>query len=108
MEKRELKIGDVVQIAPEHDDKFGGCFMVVSKVYEFGAQGDFPTPGKNGLVYYWCPFSAMELIGHAEWINDQEKIIIRLTEENKTLCEKISLLTKKLEEKQQDCGYYIT
>ena len=69
MEKRVLNIGDVVQIDPAHDDRFGGCFMVITESKSWGAQGYCASPGQSGLAYYRCPFAAMELIGSAEWVN---------------------------------------
>lgn len=69
MDKRELKIGDIVQIDPAHDDRFGGCLMVVSEPKSFGAQGYFSIPGSSGLAYYRCSFADMEYVGHAEWVN---------------------------------------
>lgn len=78
MDKRELKVGDVVQIAPESDKIFGGHFMVVTEPKPWGAQGyceAFPYEGKDGrcprgLAYYRCKFENMEYIGHTEWIID--------------------------------------
>lgn len=72
MEKRELKIHDVVQIDPEHDPMFGGCFMVVTEPKSWGAQGAVLGPGYNGLngtgiAYYRCKFENMHYIGKAEW-----------------------------------------
>lgn len=69
MEKAELKIGDVVQISPEHDERFGGCFMQVTEPKSFGAQGFVKGP-ESGNYYYRCKFENMELIGKAEWIQD--------------------------------------
>ena len=76
MEKRELKIGDIVQIDPHHDPVFGGHFMVVIDPKSWGAQGycpAFPYEGKDGrveggLAYYRCKFENMELVGSAEWV----------------------------------------
>jgi hypothetical protein len=72
MEKRDLQVGDVVQINPGHDDTFGGCFMIVTDPKSWGAQGACLGPAKNGLngtgvAYYRCKFENMEYIGKAEW-----------------------------------------
>jgi len=72
MQKTELKAGDVVQIDPEHDPMFGGCFMVVTEPKSFGAQGAVLGPGANGIngsgiAYYRCAFEHMEPIGPAVW-----------------------------------------
>jgi hypothetical protein len=70
VEQRELKIGDIVQIDPEHDDCFGGCLMIVTEPKSFGAMGRFSIPerGGAGQAYYRCAFEHMELVGHAEWL----------------------------------------
>lgn len=78
MEKKELKVGDVVQINPDHDEIFGAHFMIVTEPKSWGAQGyclGFPYKNENGeriergLVFYRCAFENMEFIGHAEWVN---------------------------------------
>jgi hypothetical protein len=72
MDKRELTIGDVVQICPEHDDVFGGCFLVISEPKTWGAQGYCAAPGQKGLAYYRCKFENMEFVGHAVWVNSSD------------------------------------
>ena len=67
MIKQELKIGDVVQIDPEHDDVFGGSFMTVSEPKEWGAQGYVHPLEKGKVAYYRCSFEHMELIGKSVW-----------------------------------------
>lgn len=64
---RTLHVGAVVQIDPQHDDVFGGCFMQVTEPKPWGAQGVVLVPGK-GRAYYRAPFSALVFIGYAEWI----------------------------------------
>ncbi len=77
MEKRDLKLGDVVQIDPEHDDVFGGCFMLVTEPKDWGAQGfvhalpgydDKGETTEGGRAYYRCEFEDMEYVGRAEWV----------------------------------------
>lgn len=68
-----LQVGDVVQIDPKHDETFGGCFMIVTEPKEWGAQGYCSAPGKDGRYYYRCPHSAMDLIGHAAWVQEGDK-----------------------------------
>ncbi len=64
----ELHVGSVVQIDPAHDEKFGGCFMLVTELKGFGALGFVEIPGDDGgQAYYRCPHDAMVLIGSAEW-----------------------------------------
>jgi len=71
MEKEELKIGDIVQIDPEHDDMFGACLMIVTEPKEWGAQGYVNVPGKDGgLAFYRCKYANMERVGTAVWIRD--------------------------------------
>ena len=72
MKDVKLIIGDVVQIDPEHDEKFGGCFMVVSEPKSWGAKGYISIPGEKGLAYYLCIFDHMEFIGHAAWVNESD------------------------------------
>lgn len=61
------EIGDVVQISPEHDARFGGCFMVVTEPKSWGAQGYVSIPGESGVAYYRCPTEHFVVIGKAEW-----------------------------------------
>ena len=73
MQPRELKVGDVVQIDPAHDDVFGGCFMQVTEPKGFGCQGfviclksgDKP----RGDAYYRCSWEHMEYVGPATWVS---------------------------------------
>jgi len=78
MQKRELKIGDVVQINPDHDEVFGGHFMVVTEPKSWGAQGYcmcFPSTDDKcqnltgGIAFYRCKFENMHFIGKAEWMS---------------------------------------
>lgn len=66
-----MNINDVVQIDPEHDKCFGGCFMIVTEVYAWGVQGyvQIPSKGdKGGQAYYRCKFENFHPIGRAEWV----------------------------------------
>lgn len=78
MEKRELKVGDVVQIDPDHDPAFGGCFMLVTEPKPWGAMGACLGPKANGLqgagvAYYRVPFENMEYVGRAPWYFSDEE-----------------------------------
>ena len=82
MEQRDLKVGDVVQIDPDHDPMFGACFMIVTEPKNWGAQGYvmvLPRMGKDGVqvpggrAYYRCKFEHMELVGPATWIAGDEE-----------------------------------
>lgn len=67
-EETKWNIGDIVQIDPEHDDVFGGCFMVVTEPKSWGgAQGYFPS-FKKGVAYYRVKFEDAVRVGNAEWI----------------------------------------
>lgn len=67
---KNLRVGDLVQIDPEHDPLFGGCFMVVTEPKEWGAMGYCVGPEKGGkaLYYYRVKHEKMVLIGRAEWM----------------------------------------
>jgi hypothetical protein len=62
---------DVVQIAPEHDERFGGCFMMVTKLTADGPMGFVEVPGE-GRAYYVCPAKMCIKIGVAEWVPPDE------------------------------------
>lgn len=63
-----LEEGDVVQIDPKYDDRFGGCFMTVTDVRAWGAVGYFGIPGEKGVAYYRCKWEGMEKVGRAQWM----------------------------------------
>lgn len=73
-----LNVGDVVQLDPEgcRNPMFSGCFMTVSEVKPFGAQGyvqalgDYGKPG--GQAYYRAYWHEMELVGPAVWVIGEE------------------------------------
>ena len=69
MIKVDLKHGDIVQIDPQHDEVFGGCFMQVTEPKDWGAQGFVKIPGK-GFAYYRCNYENMELVGKAKWVSN--------------------------------------
>lgn len=82
MEPRELEIGDVLQIDPDHDEVFGGKFMVVTEPKEWGAQGYVDSlPLKSGetgvcvtvrgTAYYRCKFENMEYVGKVAWLKER-------------------------------------
>lgn len=76
MEPRELKVGEIVQIDPDHSDGreghwFGGCLMVVTEPKPWGAQGYVQSAGPDhaGQAYYRCEFKNMEPTGGmAAWV----------------------------------------
>lgn len=76
MEKRELKIGDVVQIAPSEKTFFSGCFMMVTEPKEWGAQGFIAIPGQLGEMpnraFSRVTWDQMDYIGRALWVPVKE------------------------------------
>jgi hypothetical protein len=72
MDKRPLHIGDVVQIDPAHDERFGGCLMMVTEPKSWGAQGFISTPAHSGRYYYRCKFEHMEYVGATSWVPQDE------------------------------------
>ncbi|MGH9146680.1 MAG: hypothetical protein ACRD1Q_08225 [Vicinamibacterales bacterium] len=51
MGPESIEVGDVVQIDPTLDGRFGGCFLLVTKVRSWGVAGYVVMPGK-GAVYH--------------------------------------------------------
>lgn len=76
MDKATLEIGDIVQIDPAHDERFGGCLMVVTEPKSWGAQGYVvgPQAPKAGIYYYRCKHENMVKVGKAEWIQGDEEV----------------------------------
>ena len=67
----EIKVGDVVQIDPEHDDRFGGCFMQVEEVKGWGYCGFVTCPDEPtcAIAYYRVEHEHVVRIGKAEWVS---------------------------------------
>jgi hypothetical protein len=69
MQSRQLVPGDIVQINPDHDERFGASLMIITEPKPWGAQGAIASYNmKDGIVYYRCKFENMEYVGNAEWI----------------------------------------
>lgn len=69
-----IDVGDVVQIDPATTTQgsfFGGCFMIITEVKSFGAQGFICMPGNRGempgAAFFRCKSEDMVRIGRAEW-----------------------------------------
>jgi len=88
MGTNDIKRLDVIQINPKYDNRFGGCFMVVTKLTPDGAYGyiDIPPGAKvvNGgklydlgvdvyRAFYICPYDQCMKIGIAEWVPEDEQ-----------------------------------
>jgi len=61
-------VGDVVQINPDKDEVFGGCFMVVEEVKVWGFQGYCDMPSKDrGVFHYRVNREDCSRVGPAFW-----------------------------------------
>ena len=78
-----VKAGDVVQIDPAHDDRFGGNFVVVTEPKPWGCQGyllldrDDIQPVRvigSRRAYVRLPSRGMVRIGRAEWVPEGEGV----------------------------------
>ena len=73
MEKRQLEVGDVVQVDPEKQGAFGGCLLVVTEPKSFGAQGYILSPYNfdavrcDGIAYLRVNFADIEYVGKIQW-----------------------------------------
>ena len=61
-------IGAVLQIAPEHSEMFGGCFLQVTEVKPWGVQGFVRVPG-GGNAFVRVKWEHLEVIGMAVWVD---------------------------------------
>lgn len=75
MQKQKLETGDLVQLNPElmGNKAFAACIMIVTDVYEWGAQGYVQTLGETrdqpgGQAFIRVHWPEMELVGRAEWM----------------------------------------
>lgn len=64
-----IEVGDLVQINPEYDSRFGGCIMIVTEIKSWGVQGCVigPAAEKAAHYYYRCPTEHFVKVGKAEW-----------------------------------------
>jgi hypothetical protein len=71
MNPTQLSHGDVVQITPESESAFAGCFMLVTEPKVWGAQGFIAMPLERGKLpgsaYYRAKFEDIEFVGRATW-----------------------------------------
>lgn len=76
MDKRELEIGDVLQLNPNH--KFGGMLVVVTEPKSWGCQGylmsayDFEACKFKGKAFVRPTWEHMEYVGRLAWIEEKE------------------------------------
>lgn len=73
MNEKELKIGDIVQINPEHPN-FPGQLLVVTEPKAWGCQGrlymdlEIPCVRYGGRAYLRLKWEDMEHVGACEWV----------------------------------------
>lgn len=70
------EVGDVIQIDPNHDERFGGCFAFVEEVMPWGVGlCGIPSPGiaPRQVFYYRVPHGGYAVIGKAEWLLSDEE-----------------------------------
>ena len=69
MRDGQVQVGSVVQIDPAHDELFGGHFLIVTEIKEWGVQGYVkPLELGNKVAYYRVKWEAITYIGQAEWM----------------------------------------
>ncbi len=76
-----LRAGDVVQLNPEADSTFGGCFMLVGIVRSGGIRCKVIPPNASGALGSWIPYRAqledLSFIGRAAWVDPPRKSTAR-------------------------------
>lgn len=71
---KPLEENDIVQLNPETvgNPMFAACFMVITEVKSWGAQGYVQGLGQDGKpggqAYYRAKFDEMVKVGKAEWV----------------------------------------
>lgn len=79
MEKRELEIGDVLQINPEIGHRWGGMLFVCDEPKSWGCQGyllhtgHFEATRFKDIAFCRVKFEDMEFVGKLPWIRDVMK-----------------------------------
>lgn len=74
MKKRDLEIGDVVQLKPDYGNGFGGMLVVVTEPKEFGCQGYLMAYHSvnavtwKGKAYLRPSWADMEYVGKLHWL----------------------------------------
>ena len=85
MKYNDLRIGDIVQLKPEH--KFCGMLVVVTETFSWGCQGYLMSPWNfeairfKGLAYVRPKSEDFELVGTMHWVLELKKD----KEENETV-----------------------
>lgn len=72
-----LAAGDVVQIDPSAGGFFPACFMLVTEVKGWGAQGFVSVPKSRdespGRAFFRATWEQMELVGKATWVTGDDE-----------------------------------
>lgn len=73
---KPLEVNDIVQLNPEKvgNEMFAACFMTVTEIKSWGAQGYVQALGENGKpggqAYYRAKWDEMVKLGRAEWVTE--------------------------------------
>ena len=71
MSYKEVEIGDVVQLDPEHFEQFwAGQLIVVTEVRTWGVQGYVTVP--DGTAFIRARIGTFERIGRAAWVREDD------------------------------------
>jgi hypothetical protein len=64
-----VAVGDVIQIDPEQDRRFGGCLLLVTEVKGWGVVASVLVPNGAGPAQapYRAPWGRFARIGPAAW-----------------------------------------
>lgn len=79
MKKRQLKVGDVLQLGPRHPN-FPAAMVVVTEPKHFGAMGylmsatNFEAVRCEGLAYVFVKFEDVDYVGKIQWMCAPKKI----------------------------------
>lgn len=71
---KPLEVNDIVQLNPETvgNPMFAACFMIVTELKPWGAQGYVQALGEDGKAggqaYYRAKWDEMVKVGKAEWV----------------------------------------
>lgn len=63
--KAFISENSVVQVNESGPKEFVGCFVIVTKVAEWGIQGNVPQPNGKGNIWINLEWTQLEYIGQA-------------------------------------------
>lgn len=66
---KDIRIDDVVQVNPDLNGNFGGCFGVVTDVRSWGVMIMIPIPDSGGIKqsFLRCDWDEFEAVGKTVW-----------------------------------------